>query len=178
MECPKCSSLVASTWRAKDSNMASCYRGHVFQSSQGPKVDIYSKFCPACSLPVVGTTRTPAPNQEAFCAANHYFNTASAVDTHVASTPLKLGASARLVESKNWISKVKTKNHTPEGLFTKSAGAIAEGIKAQHDDLKGAMSALNFYYNRKGENRSAEDNTKWEAAKKKLRNLYGEKDEN
>ncbi len=137
-------------------------------------MNIYSKFCPACSLPVAGVSKSIGA-RVAYCSANHYFEEAAAVETHVMS--MKLEASSRLIESKKWIQQVKTKHHTPEGLFTKSAGAIAEGIRAQHDDLKGAMSALNFYYNRKGENLSAEDETKWGAAKKKLRSLYGEKDE-
>lgn len=83
-------------------------------------------------------------------------------------------AEARLIESAKWSSKVEVNLHTPEGLFTKSTGAIAEGLADLHPDLKSAMSSLNFYYNRAGSNLSSKDRAKWEEVKKKLRNLYDE----
>lgn len=169
-------------------------------------MDIYSKFCPACSASITMVAKMYGPDQTAMCANKHTFLTSAAIDKPVDASgdavehlsearhrhakekmafkpekvkqkKLKLEASTRLVESKKWVQDVETKHHTPEGLFSKSAAAIAEGIKAQHPELKEAMSALNFFYNRKGKNRTTADDTKWEAAKKKLRDLYGAKEE-
>lgn len=81
-----------------------------------------------------------------------------------------------VVYAKKWSGKVKTKWEPPEGFFTKSAEKIASGLKAAHKDLKSAMSSLNFYINRGGKNLSAEDKKRLEAAKDKLRSLYGEKE--
>lgn len=91
---------------------------------------------------------------------------------------IKIEAATRLCVAKDWSSKVtkKVKKHPPEGLFTKSAGAIAEGLKALHGDLQGAMGALNFYVNRAGSNLSEADKKKMEQAKKRLHDLYGAKD--
>ena len=47
---------------------------------------------------------------------------------------------------KNWSDKVKTDNELPEGTFTKSAKEIADTLKKYSDDLKQAMSRLNFLY--------------------------------
>jgi hypothetical protein len=86
---------------------------------------------------------------------------------------MKLNAGIRL-KADDWSSDVETKNHTPEGLFTKSANEIARGIKKEHgSDFKGAMNALTFYYNRAGDNLSEADKRKGEHAKEALRKLYG-----
>jgi hypothetical protein len=73
---------------------------------------------------------------------------------------------------KQWIGDVKEKWHPPEGFFTKSASAIASGLKGSSKDLKQAMSRLNFYINRGGSNLSAEDLERLQSAKEKLHNLY------
>lgn len=88
---------------------------------------------------------------------------------------MKIQAAARLVEADKWSQKVteNVEDHPPEGLFKKGADAIARGLKKLHPDLKGAMSALNFYINRAGEDVPNKDNL--EKAKDKLRDLYGEK---
>ena len=60
-----------------------------------------------------------------------------------------------------WSAKVKTKKHPKEGLFaTGSATEIAAWLKKSHEDLKGAMGALNFYINRAGKNLSDTDKAK------------------
>lgn len=65
-----------------------------------------------------------------------------------------------------WSGDVKTKKHPPEGLFAKgSATEIAAWLKKSHGDLKGAMSALNFYINRGGKNLSDTQKAKLEHAK-------------
>ena len=78
-------------------------------------------------------------------------------------------------KTKKWSGKVKTKWDAPEGFYTKSADKIASGLKKAHDDLKSAMSALNFYINRGGKNLSKEDKTRLNNAKDKLKSLYGDK---
>lgn len=85
---------------------------------------------------------------------------------------IKIEAATRLLAEEKWSSKVKTKTHPPEGTFLKSAGAIASALKKLHPDLKGAMSALNFYINRAGDDVPNKENL--EGAKDKLRKLYGE----
>ena len=97
MRCPTCDSLVSSTWFDGNSK-ALCYNNHSFYWNpntglpvgvySGDKMDIYSKFCPACSLPVAGTNQ-----EQAFCAANHTFGISAALST---ARPLKLEAAVRL----------------------------------------------------------------------------------
>jgi len=87
---------------------------------------------------------------------------------------MKIHAAHRLVEADNWSSNVKTKHHTSEGLFKNgSADEIAKELKKEHKDFSGAMSALNFYINRAGDNIPNKKNV--EGAKEKLRKLYGKK---
>ncbi len=76
------------------------------------------------------------------------------------------------LEEKQWSAGVDTEWSPPEGFFTKSAEKIAGGLKAKSKDLKQAMSRLNFYINRAGKNLSADDKTRLENAKEKLRALY------
>jgi hypothetical protein len=73
---------------------------------------------------------------------------------------------------KQWLGDVKEKWHPDEGFFTKSASAIATGLKGASKDLKQAMARLNFYINRSGSNLSADDHKRLENAKEKLHNLY------
>jgi hypothetical protein len=75
---------------------------------------------------------------------------------------------------KEWSGDVETKKHPPEGLFaTGTATAIVKWLKASHKDLKGAMSALNFYINRAGKNLTADRKGELEAVKTKLRSVFG-----
>ncbi len=87
---------------------------------------------------------------------------------------MKIEAAARIVQAEKWSQKVteKVEDHPPEGLFKKGASAIARGLKKLHPDLKGAMSALNFYINRAGD--KVENKENLEKAKDELRKLYGE----
>jgi hypothetical protein len=88
---------------------------------------------------------------------------------------IQINAAARLIEADKWSSDVKTKHHTPEGLFKDgSSDKIAKELKKEHgDDFAGAMSALNFYLNRAGENLPEDQRKRVEGAKEKLRKLYG-----
>lgn len=81
-----------------------------------------------------------------------------------------------LKESKEakWSGKVDTEWTAPEGLFTKPADHIARKLKAASKDLKQAMSRLNFYINRAGENLSDKDHARLEHAKELLHKLYEE----
>jgi len=54
------------------------------------------------------------------------------------------------LEEENWIDKVKTKWHPPEGLFTKDPETIAKTIAKASKDLKQAVARVNFFYNRYG----------------------------
>ena len=71
-----------------------------------------------------------------------------------------------------WSGKVKTKWHPPKDFFTQSADKIASGLKSASKNLKQAMSRLNFYINRAGENLTDKDLSRLEAAKKKLHKAF------
>lgn len=73
---------------------------------------------------------------------------------------------------KKWSGDVKTEFKPKEGIFKKSASEIASYLKSNSDNLKQAMSRLNFYINRSGENLSDSEKESLEAAKNKLRKLY------
>lgn len=79
---------------------------------------------------------------------------------------------AKNEEDEKWSGDVKTKWHPKEGFFDRSATEIASGLKSASDDLKQAMSRLNFYINRAGDNLSSEDKSRLELAKDKLSALY------
>lgn len=156
-------------------------------------MNIYDVPCPMCASPIVSTARmmddSKAPTQ---CANGHTFTRLEAFDkaklkaaakdfyrdleSDLKAGRLKINASTRLNADK-WSQpvsdSVKDEDRPPEGLFLKSASAIARGLKKLHPDLKSAMSALNFYINRAGKNVSNKDNL--EKAKDELRKLYGEK---
>jgi len=72
-----------------------------------------------------------------------------------------------------WSADVETKWHPPEGFFEQSAEQIAKGLKDASDSLKQAMSRLDFYINRAGDNLSDERKLALEKAKKILDELYG-----
>jgi hypothetical protein len=86
---------------------------------------------------------------------------------------VQIKAARRLIEADKWSSDVKTKHHTPDGLFKDGTSEeIAKELKREHgDDFAGAMSALNFYINRGGKNIPNRQNV--EGAKEALRKLYG-----
>lgn len=63
----------------------------------------------------------------------------------------------------------------PEGFFEGSPSAIANGLKAKSDSFKQAMSRLNFYINRGGDNLSPDDKRRLDEAKDALRRAYGQK---
>lgn len=80
-----------------------------------------------------------------------------------------------LLEAK-WSGDVKSKWHPTEGFFKQPAGRIATELKAASKDLKQAMSRLNFFINRSGDNLDDSAKANLEKAKQKLHDLY-EKDE-
>lgn len=77
-------------------------------------------------------------------------------------------ALANTVTAEKWSGKVKTKWHPPEGFFSRSAQAIADGLMRESKDRAQAMGRLNFYINRGGENISSEDKGRLEHAKQIL----------
>ena len=68
----------------------------------------------------------------------------------------------------NWSADVDTKWKPKEGTFEGSAEEIASAVAGGHKDLKSAMSSLNFYINRAGDNLSAERKATLEKAKELL----------
>ena len=69
---------------------------------------------------------------------------------------------------KKWSGKVKTHSNLPEGLFTMSAGTIADTLQSRSASCAQAMSRLNFYINRAGKNLSRDDKNRLKAAKRIL----------
>jgi tRNA(adenine34) deaminase len=69
---------------------------------------------------------------------------------------------------KKWSAGVMTEStHSPEGLFGKSANAIARTLASKRVSPKGpesGMRMLTFYINRAGKNLSAEDRS-WRQVK-------------
>jgi hypothetical protein len=74
----------------------------------------------------------------------------------------------RKVFEKRWSADVETKWSPPEGFFKQSASKIATGLMAASKNRGQAMSRLNFYINRAGENLSADDRKRLDSAKVKL----------
>lgn len=87
--------------------------------------------------------------------------------------PTPVMAARRLLVAEKWSGDVKTKHHTPEGLFKDGTSEeIAKELKREHgDNFASAMSALNFYINRAGKDMPNKKNV--EGAEEKLRTLYG-----
>ena len=70
----------------------------------------------------------------------------------------------------------------PRGIFTRSPGAIARGLKRSAErsartrgrtKFQSAMSMLNLYVNRAGRSLRAADRRRLEAAKRELRKVFG-----
>ena len=80
-----------------------------------------------------------------------------------------------LINEKLWSGEVATKWEPPEGLFTSSAENIAKVLHSQSNDLKQAMSRLNFYINRAGDKLSSARRRTLEDAKELLRKKFGVK---
>ena len=78
------------------------------------------------------------------------------------------GESPEAVLEKKWSADVDTKWSPPEGFFKQSADKIASGLMKASKDKGQASSRLNFYINRAGDNLSAEDKKRLDAAKDKL----------
>jgi hypothetical protein len=74
----------------------------------------------------------------------------------------------RKVFEKKWSADVRTKWSPPEGFFKQSASKIATELMAVSKDRGQAMSRLNFYINRAGENLSDDDRKRLESVKSKL----------
>jgi hypothetical protein len=87
-------------------------------------------------------------------------------------TSIKAHYECHEVEAAKWSGKVATKWEPKEGMFKQSAEKIAGYLKRASKDLKQAMSRLNFYINRAGDNLTSKDKARLELAKEKLRNLY------
>lgn len=65
-----------------------------------------------------------------------------------------------------WSGDVETKKHPKEGLFAEgTAKEISDWCIKSHKDLKGAMTTINFYINRAGDNLTAERKKVLEDAK-------------
>lgn len=77
-------------------------------------------------------------------------------------------ALANTLTAEKWSGKVDTKWSPPEGFFSRSAQDIANGLMRASEDYAQAMSRLNFYINRAGDNLSAEDKSRLEHAKSLL----------
>lgn len=80
--------------------------------------------------------------------------------------------SEKKTATKKWSAKVDTDStHPDEGLFNKSASAIAKALASKKVSPKGpasGMRMLNFYINRAGKNLSEERHAELEKAKDKL----------
>lgn len=77
-----------------------------------------------------------------------------------------------MATKKKWSAKVDTDStHPDEGLFNKSASAIAKALASKKVSPKGpasGMRMLNFYINRAGKNLTKERHAELEKAKEKL----------
>jgi hypothetical protein len=76
------------------------------------------------------------------------------------------------LDEKKWSGKVKTKWEPAKGLFSQSASKIADALASASENLKQAMSRLNFYINRAGENLSADRKSELEKVKPLLRKKF------
>lgn len=81
-----------------------------------------------------------------------------------------------------WIEKVEKKregksrnpaNDLKEGIFEESPSAIARELKMKSDDFKQAMSRLNYYINRAGDNLDTAAKSRLNRAKEALYQAYG-----
>jgi len=81
-----------------------------------------------------------------------------------------------IIGEDKWSGDVDTKWEPPEGFFTKSADAIASGLKSASDSYAQAVRRLSFYKNRAGENLPSDEKAKLDNAHSKLKKLYGRED--
>lgn len=80
------------------------------------------------------------------------------------------------LESDDQLSDVKTKHHTPEGLFTQDSQHIVDGLlKDANNDEELALKRINFYINRAGDGLSNKTNVN--SAKKELEKRVNDKKE-
>jgi hypothetical protein len=80
------------------------------------------------------------------------------------------------ITEKKWSGEVDTEFKPKEGIFTESAEKIAKYLADNSKDLKQAMSRLNFYINRAGDNLDKKDKDRLELAKEKLREIFKKED--
>ena len=71
-----------------------------------------------------------------------------------------------MAAARKWSGKVKTKWHSPPGLFTESAEKIAKTVAENSKSLKQTISRITFFGNRAGVNIDASGKAKLERAKK------------
>jgi hypothetical protein len=83
-----------------------------------------------------------------------------------------------ILTEKKKLAAVVTQVEPPEGLFADGSKAkIVKWLKANHPDLKSAMSALSFYINRAGKNLDVDRKEELNAAKEDLRDAFTVKEE-
>lgn len=89
--------------------------------------------------------------------------------------------------SNKWVKHVQETSDAmdlPEGLFTRSAEQIAQGLKdavmestrTKGTKFQSAMSMLDYYINRAGKNLKPEDKARLEQAKVELRKVFGKEE--
>jgi tRNA(Arg) A34 adenosine deaminase TadA len=95
--------------------------------------------------------------------------------TRILQTGEASSMTSKKTTKKKWSAKVDTDStHPDEGLFNKSASAIAKALASKEVSPKGpasGMRMLNFYINRAGKNLSQERHAELEKAKDKLSGL-------
>jgi len=79
-----------------------------------------------------------------------------------------------MAAKKKWSGKVKTKWHSPPGLFTESAEKIAKTVAENSKNLKQTISRITFFGNRAGVNLDASGRARLERAKKIARSYFPE----
>lgn len=80
-------------------------------------------------------------------------------------------------KDKKWSGDVETHWKPPKDFFKQDADHIAKELKKHSKSKKQAMSRLNFYINRAGNNLSDKDKKRLELAKLILTRLYDEEEE-
>ena len=86
--------------------------------------------------------------------------------------PAKTSSQKKMPSNRRWVGQVKTAStFPPEGLFNKSAEAIARSLASKKVSPKGpgsGMRMLTYYINRAGHNLSEERRSELQRAKKLL----------
>lgn len=84
---------------------------------------------------------------------------------------------------RKWIEKVEDKqkgktqsdsNKVPEGTYEGSPSSIANTLKSKSTSLQQAISRLQFYINRSGDNLNSADKNRLERAKEAVYRSFGE----